>query len=316
MKKRKKTDNRFKTTIGGQALIEGIMMRGPDRQAIVLRGADGFVIKEEEVRPLKDRCPALGWPLVRGVASFVVSLSAGMKALMFSAEHAPEEYRGEEDRLDRWIQKHFDKKKADKLIAAVAAALGVVLAVGLFMLAPTLIAGLFNRWVTSRFVKNIIEGLVRIAIFVAYIWLVSKAGDIQRVFRYHGAEHKTIHCYEKGLELTAENVRPQPKEHPRCGTSFIFVVMIVSLFVLMLVSWSNPYARVLGKLCLIPVIVGISYEINRWAGRHDNRLSSILAAPGRAMQKLTVFEPDDGMIEAAIEALKRVIPKEKGADKW
>ncbi len=297
-------------------MIEGIMMRGPDKQAIVVRGRDGFVIKEEDIKPIKDKYPILGWPFVRGVVSFITSLSVGIKALMFSAENAPEEYQGEEDKLDKWIEAHFDSKKAEKLIVTIAMTIGVILAVGLFVLAPTLITSIFNRWVESRLLKNLIEGLVRILIFVGYIWVVSRTKDIRRVFEYHGAEHKSIYCYEKGLELTVENVRPQPREHPRCGTSFLFVVMIVSFFVLMVVSWSNPFTRILSKLCLVPVIVGISYEINRWAGRHDNRLSAILVAPGLAMQKMTVFEPDDSMIEVAIDALKRVIPKEKGSDAW
>jgi uncharacterized protein YqhQ len=318
MKSEGKTQNeaRFRTTIGGQALIEGIMMRGPYKQAIVVRGKDGLIVKEEEIRPLKEKHPILGWPLIRGVAAFIVSLSAGFKALMYSAEHAPEEYKGEESRLDKWIEKRFDDKKAEKLIIGVAMAIGIALAAGLFVLAPTLLTGVLGKGLQSRLLKNVMEGLIRIAIFVAYIWLVSRTKDIRRVFQYHGAEHKSIHCYEKGLELTVENIRLQPREHPRCGTSFLFVVMIVSLFVMMVVSWSNPFIRILIKLCLIPVIVGISYEINRWAGGHDNRLSAILTAPGKAMQKLTVYEPDDGMIEAAIEALKRVIPEVKGADKW
>jgi uncharacterized protein YqhQ len=316
MKKNQSNQSCYKTTIGGQALIEGIMMRGPDKQAIVLRGNEGLTVKEEDIRPIKDKYPILGWPLIRGVVSFVSSLSVGMKALMYSAENAPEEYQGEESKFDKWIEEHFDSKKAEKLIVTSAMVIGIALAVGLFMLLPSLITSIFNKWIDSRLIKNIIEGVVRIIIFVIYIWLVSRTKDIYRVFQYHGAEHKSIHCYEKGLELNLENVRPQPREHPRCGTSFIFVVMIVSLLVLMFVNWTNPFTRVLGKLALLPVIIGISYEINRWAGRHDNRLSAILTAPGKAMQKMTVFEPDDSMIEVAIEALKRVIPKVKGSDEW
>ena len=316
MKKKQENQSCYKTTIGGQALIEGIMMRGPDKQVIVLRGEDGFTVKEEDITPIKEKYPVLGWPFIRGVVGFVSSLSVGMKALMFSAENAPEEYQGEESKLDKWIEAHFDSKKAEKMIVTLAMIIGIALAVGLFMVLPSLITSIFNNWVESRLLKNVIEGVVRIIIFIVYIWLVSRTKEIYRVFQYHGAEHKSIHCYEKGLELNVENVRPQPREHPRCGTSFIFVVMIVSLLVLMFVSWTNPLTRVLGKLALLPFIIGISYEINRWAGRHDNRLSAILVAPGKAMQKMTVYEPDDKMIEVAIEALKRVIPKEKGSDQW
>ena len=157
---------------------------------------------------------------------------------------------------------------------------------------------------------------MRILIFLLYLWAVTHMKDIRRMFSYHGAEHKTIHCYERGLELTVENMRTMPKEHPRCGTSFLFVVMIVSIFVLMFVTWTTPLLRLLIRLCLLPIIVAISYEINRWVGRHDNVLSTILAWPGRQLQHLTTYEPDDGMIECAIEALKRVIPEETGKDEW
>ena len=163
---------------------------------------------------------------------------------------------------------------------------------------------------------NLIEGVIRIAIFLTYIWLATRMKDIHRVFEYHGAEHKTIFCYEAGLPLTVENVRPQPRNHPRCGTSFLFIVMIVSIIVFSVVSWSNPFIRLLLRLVLLPVVVSISYELIRWAGRHDNIISKILSAPGKALQRLTVFEPDDGMIEVAIEAMKLVIPEEKGTDEW
>jgi uncharacterized protein YqhQ len=192
---------------------------------------------------------------------------------------------------------------------AVAMVIGIALAVGLFILAPTLITGLFNRWVDSRLLKNVIEGLVRIIIFIVYIWLVSRTKDIRRVFQYHGAEHKSIFCYEKGLELTVENIRPQPKEHPRCGTSFIFVVMIVSLLLLMFVSWTNPYTRILIKLCLIPVIVGISYEINRWARRARQQALASRRA-GQGMQKLTVFDPTTAD-RVAIDAIQSRITQGK-----
>jgi len=227
-----------------------------------------------------------------------------------------EEQEAQESKVDKWINKHFSGEKAEKLMIAVAMVIGIGMAVVLFMLLPTLIAGIFTDLIKSRIVMNLIEGVIRIAIFLTYIWLATRMKDIHRVFEYHGAEHKTIFCYEAGLPLTVENVRPQSRNHPRCGTSFLFIVMIVSIIVFSVVSWSNPIIRLLLRLVLLPVVVSISYELIRWAGRHDNIVSKILSAPGKALQHLTVFEPDDDMIEVAIEAMKLVIPEEKGTDKW
>ena len=307
----------FRTSIGGQALIEGIMMQGPKKRAIVVRGENGLVVKEEEIKFIKDKYPILGWPLVRGCVNFLGSMSNGVRALMFSAEQMPlEEQEAQESKVDKWINEHFSGEKAEKLMIGVAMVFGIGLAVVLFMLLPTLIAGIFTSFIKSRIIMNLIEGVIRIAIFLTYVWLATRMKDIHRVFEYHGAEHKTIFCYEAGLPLTVENVRPQPRNHPRCGTSFLFIVMIVSIIVFSVVSWSNPFIRLLLRLVLLPVVVSISYELIRWAGRHDNWLSKILSAPGKALQHLTVFEPDDGMIEVAIEAMKLVIPEEKGTDEW
>ena len=184
------------------------------------------------------------------------------------------------------------------------------------MLLPTLLAGLFDGLIKSRIVINLLEGAIRITIFLIYLWLATRMKDVHRVFEYHGGEHKSIHCYEKGLELTVENVRLQPRQHPRCGTSFLFVVIIISTLVFSLVRWSNPLMRMLFRLLLLPVVVAISYEINRFAGRHDNLFTRIITAPGLALQRLTVFEPDDGMIEVAIKGLELVIPEKEGSDKW
>lgn len=314
----KKQDTNFRTTIGGQALIEGILMMGPKKRAIVVRLADGTLQeKVEELHLIKEKFPICGWPLVRGVISFFTSLIQGVKALMYSADFLPEEEQeAQEDKLDKWINEHFEAEKAKKLIIAISVVLGLVLAVGIFMVLPYLITALLSKSVQSSFVKNVIDGVLRIIIFLIYMKLVTKSKDIHRVFEYHGAEHKSIHCYEKGLPLTVENIRPMPREHPRCGTSFLFVVMIVSFLVFSVVSWDNKLIAFVLRLALLPVVVAISYEINRWAGRHDNTLSKILSAPGRALQKLTVFEPDDSMIECAARALTLVIPEEKGADKW
>ena len=315
---KKKQDGGFRTTIGGQALIEGILMRGPEKQAIVVRLADGTLQeKVEELKFIKDRYPILGWPLVRGVVIFFSSLINGVKALMYSADCLPEEEQAaQEDKLDKWINAHFEGEKAKKLIIGVSVALGILLAVAIFMVLPYLVTSVFTKAIGSSFVKNVIDGVLRIIIFLIYIRLVTISKDIHRVFEYHGAEHKSIHCYEKGLPLTVENIRPQPREHPRCGTSFLFVVMIVSFLVFSVVSWRNKIVAFFLRLLLLPVVVAVSYEINRWAGRHDNLLSRILSAPGRALQKLTVFEPDESMMECAARALTLVIPEREGADRW
>ena len=315
---KKKQGGGFRTTIGGQALIEGILMRGPEKQAIVVRLADGTLQeKTEELKFIKDRYPILGWPLIRGVVIFFSSLINGVKALMYSADCLPEEEQAAQaDKLDKWINAHFEGEKAKKMIIGVSVALGLILAVAIFMVLPYLVTGVFTKSIGSSFLKNVIDGVLRILIFLVYIRLVTMSKDIHRVFEYHGAEHKSIHCYEKGLPLTVENIRPQPREHPRCGTSFLFVVMIVSFLVFSVVSWKNRIVAFFLRLALLPVVVAFSYEINRWAGRHDNLLSRILSAPGRALQKLTVFEPDESMMECAARALTLVIPEREGADRW
>ena len=316
--KRENKEQCFRTTIGGQALIEGILMRGPKKQAIVVRLADGSLQeKTEELKLIKDRFPILGWPLIRGVVIFFSSLINGVKALMYSADCLPEEEQAaQEDKLDKWINAHFEGEKAKKLIIGTSVFLGIALAILIFMLLPYLVTSVFTKGIESSFVKNVIDGVLRILIFLVYIRLVTLSKDIHRVFEYHGAEHKSIHCYEKGLPLTVENIRPQPREHPRCGTSFLFVVMIVSFLVFSVVSWKRRIVAFFLRLLLLPVVVAFSYEINRWAGGHDNWLSRVLSAPGRALQKLTVFEPDDSMMECAARALTLVIPEEKGADRW
>jgi uncharacterized protein YqhQ len=291
-------------------------MRGPKKQAIVVRTPDGLVSNVEELRLIKDRYPILGWPIIRGVANFLDSMVKGVKALMYSAELLPEEQQEEPSKLDRWIEEKIGGEKAQQLIVAIAVALGIGLSIGLFILLPTLIAGFVSGSGTHHMVRNLLEGLIRIVIFLFYLWACTRMKDIQRVFAYHGAEHKAIFCYEKGLPLTVENVRAQPRRHPRCGTSFLFVVMIISILVFSVVNWTNVWVRMGLRILLLPVVVGISYEINRWVGRHDNLLTAVLSWPGRMLQHLTTNEPDDSMIEVAIEALTLVIPEEKGADAW
>ena len=306
----------FRTSIGGQALIEGILMRGPKRQAIVCRTPEGLVEKTEELKFVKDRYPILGWPFIRGCATFLDSMVKGMQALTYSAELQPAEVQGEPDPIDRWITEHFSEEKAQKLIIGVAVVLGVALAVFLFIFLPALIVGFIPALKTNYLVRNLSEGLVRVAILLGYMKLVTLSGDVKRLFSYHGAEHKTIFCYEHGKPLTVENVRPESRFHPRCGTSFLLVVVVVSILVNALVRLDNTFARMGCHLLLLPVVVGISYEINRWCGGHDNWLSAVLSAPGKWLQRITTNEPDDSMIECAIRAMELVIPEEKGSDDW
>ena len=306
----------FRTSIGGQALIEGILMRGPKKQAIVCRTQDGLVEKTEELKFIKNKYPILGWPFIRGCATFLDSMVKGMQALTYSAELVPMEEQGEPDKLDQWIEKHFPEDKAQKLIIGVAVAMGIALAVLLFVFLPAFIVGLIKPLTQSYLVRNLSEGLLRVVILLLYMRLCCCMSDIKRLFSYHGAEHKTIFCYEHGKPLTVENVREESRFHPRCGTSFLLVVVVVSILVNAVVRLDNTFARMGCHLLLLPVVVGISYEINRWCGRHDNWLSAILSAPGKWLQHMTTNEPDDSMIECAIRAMELVIPEEKGSDAW
>lgn len=307
----------FRTSIGGQALIEGIMMRGPDKQAIVIRNSEGELVeKVDEINALSKRHKFFRLPFIRGVVGFLGSMIMGVKALMYSAEFVPEDEQEEPGKIDKWIEEKFGWEKAQKYIVALAVVMAVALMVVMFILLPTFIAGLFDFIDMPNIMRNGIEGIVKIVIFTCYLWLIARLDDIKRVYQYHGAEHKTIHCYEKGLKLTVENVRVQPRQHPRCGTSFLFVVIIISIILVSFISWSNVWIRMVVRIALLPVVVAISYEINRWVGRHDNLLSRILSAPGKAMQHLTTNEPDDSMIEVGIKALELVIPEKKGADAW
>ena len=311
----------FRTTIGGQALIEGILMRGPEKQAIVVRGPEGLVVKEEPLRLIRDRYPLLGLPLIRGGVTFLDSMFKGVKALMFSADYFPEEDLGEPSKFERWLDRKLGNERMEKIVIALSVVMAVGFSLLLFMFIPTLLSGLVETYLTdSTVVRNVVDAVLRLAIFMTYMILVSRMKDIKRVFAYHGAEHKTIFCYEKGLPLTVENVRIQPKHHPRCGTSFLFVVIVVAVLFhsVIFALWpvSNAFARIGIQLLLLPLVVGVTYEFNRYVGGHDNPLTSFLARPGMWMQNFTTNEPDDSMIEVAIEAMKRVIPEEKGKDKW
>ena len=312
------SQEKFKTLIGGQALIEGIMMQGPDKRAIVVRGPEGIVTK---VEPLKKRTGIAKWPLIRGVVGFASSIVSGVKALMYSAEFFPEdEENAQPAKFEQWLEQKLGSEKLEKAVVSFSVFLGVLFSIGLFFLLPTLLSGIFDRWIHNAVIRSLIEGVIRIAIFMGYMILISRMKDMKRVFSYHGAEHKTIRCYEAQLPLTVENVRPQTRLHPRCGTSFLFVVVIISILVSSVFSaiWpvSNMLLRLCSRLLMLPLIVAISYEFNRMVGRHDNWLTRALSAPGMWFQYFTTNEPDDSMIEVAIKALELVIPEEKGSDRW
>ncbi len=298
-------------------------MRGPEQQAIVVRDKDGQLVeKVEKLRLIKDRYPILGWPLIRGTVNFLSSMVEGVKALMYSADFYPDEEAAEPSRLEKWLEKHVSSKKLESVLIGFSVFLGVGLSLLLFLFLPTFLTGGLLHFFPDfpLWGRNLLEGLLKIVIFLAYLILCSRQKDIYRVFQYHGAEHKTIFCYERGLPLTVENVRDMPRHHPRCGTSFLFVVIFVSILFSSVVFgiWpiTNVWLRTLVHLVLLPLVVGVTYEFNRWVGRHDNGLSRLLTAPGLWLQNFTTNEPEDGMIECAIRSLELVLPSQKGKDAW
>ena len=303
-----------RTTIGGQALIEGILMRGPKQSSIVVRKPDGELVNKVEPVGSMSHPAWCRWPFIRGVVNFWDSMKYGVNALTYSAEFfdTEEENPG---KIEQWLIDKFGKKAMDKFAISIALVLGILLPILLFILLPTLVAGLFGDGLHSV-LRNLIEGGIRILVFLAFLWLTSKEKDVARTYMYHGAEHKTIACYEGGEELTVENCRKHSRFHPRCGTSFLFVVMIISILFYSLFTWTNPLVRVCIRLLFLPVIVGISYEFNRFVGRHDNWLTNALRAPGLMMQRFTTQEPDDRMLEVAILALESVIPENDKEDRW
>ena len=331
---RKDTGNcceKFKTVIGGQALIEGIMMRGPKKDAIVIRGKEGLTVEVSD-RKIHPEGSWKNLPFFRGVFGFFDAQVTGVKALMRSADLAPEEMQEEPSKFDLWLEKKLGNEKFQKAITGIAVAMGLGLSIVLFFLLPMIIGGFFDRWINSTLALNLVEGVIRMVIFGAYMVLVSRMEDMKRVFAYHGAEHKTIRCYEAGLPLTVENVRMQTRLHPRCGTSFLLIIMIISILVFSVAStgllallpgleairgsFLFRLTMIAFKLLLLPLVVGITYEINRLVGRYDNGFTRILSAPGMWMQNFTTNEPDDSMIEVGIAAVQAVLPDEEGADRW
>lgn len=319
----------FKTMIGGQALIEGIMMRGPEKDAIVIRGKDGLVV-ETNTRKLYPKGSWKRWPFIRGVFNFFDSQVVGVKALLRSADLAPEEMQEEPSKIDKWLELHLGNEAFQKVVLYLAVAMGLGFSILLFFLLPMVIVSFTDKWVTGNLTINLLEGLTRVIIFMGYMFAVSHMAEMRRVFSYHGAEHKTIRCYEAGLPLTVENVRKQTRLHPRCGTSFLLVVMFISILVFSVASTlllhivpgleamrgSGVFRliMILFKLLLLPLVVSITYEINRWVGKTDNTFTRILSAPGMWLQNFTTNEPDDSMIAVGIAAVEAVLPEQEGLD--
>lgn len=311
---------KHKTSVGGQALIEGIMMRGPAGNAMAVRLPDGSIdVEVDHDIPLVKKHKILGIPLIRGVVAYIDSMISGYKYLMKSADKSMTEEEKEEDmsKVDRWLNDHMGPAMMT-VIGVISTVLGLALALGIFMYLPTLLVDKFDEYLVigadlSK-LHPLFEGIVRIIVFIFYMWIVSKTKSIKRVFMYHGAEHKTIFCYENGLELSVENVRKMKRFHPRCGTSFIFVILIISILLtsaLVLIfpnlsSVSRPL-WILIKFAILPLVTGIGYEFIKYAGRHDNNLVKFLSAPGLLMQRITTSEPTDDIIEVGIEALKACI---------
>lgn len=303
--------NACPTKMGGQAVLEGIMMKGETKIALAVRSPGGEIILDVE-----DAKPQSKWmkiPLIRGVVAFIGSLVTGTKILMKSADIL-EEYEdepAEQGRFESWINEKLGSKGAWNFMMYFSLAVALLFTIGVFIILPTGVVNLVGLVTDSVFWLNFAEGVVRIALFVLYVWGISFMGEIKRVFQFHGAEHKTIHCYENGLELTPENCRQFPTLHPRCGTSFLMFVFIIAFALHFLLGWPNLFLRILSRLLLLPVIAGLSYELLRWAGRSDNAVVKVLSLPGLYLQKITTKEPDDSQLEVAIAAINAVQADEK-----
>ena len=306
------------TSIGGQALIEGIMMRGPHKTSVAVRLPDGTISNEYmDAHYIRDKYTVFRLPLLRGVAGLIDSMTIGYKALMYSAEKAGmEEEEGEPGKFEQWVDRVFGDKFMSALMV-LATVVGVAVAILLFFVLPTWICNLLSIPIPAvgmGWLRSIIEGVMRIGIFLGYIVLCSQMKDMRRVFEYHGAEHKTIFCYENEEELTVENVRKHSRFHPRCGTSFMILMLLVGIVIGFFIPFTNPFLRTAVKLLCLPIAVAVGFELIKLCGKYDNILTRAIAAPGLWMQRITTKEPEDGMIEGAIEALKAVIP-ENGEDK-
>ena len=292
--------------IGGQAVIEGIMMKNKSDYATAVRKPDGEIeIQKEQYVSMTEKVKFCSLPFVRGVFNFVDSMILGMRTLSLSAGFYEDDEDSEPGPFEMWLDKVFGEK-VEKALMAVVMVFSVVMAIGIFMVLPLLIAGGFRRFVSSPTVMAILEGCIRIGIFVTYILLISRMEDIRRTFMYHGAEHKCINCIEHGMTLTVDHVRQSSKQHKRCGTSFLIIVMVISILFFMVIRVETVWLRIVSRILLIPVIAGVSYEFLRIAGRSDSALVNLLSKPGMWMQNLTTKEPDDSMIEVAIAAVNAV----------
>lgn len=305
------------TSIGGQALIEGVMMKGPRDIAIAVRTpSNEIVVKKEAVNSFVQKHKLNKIPFVRGGFALIESMVLGVTSLNYSADIAmPDDDTEEPSKFENFLSKIFGDKLGDVLIY-FSVFVALLMSVGIFILGPTLLTGALKKFTQNNIILNITEGILRLILFVTYIYFIAKMEDIKRVFQYHGAEHKTIYCYENGEELTVENVRKYSTLHPRCGTSFLFIVMMVSMIFFSFVGWQDPITRVISRLVLLPVVAGISYEIIRIAGKSQSAFMFVISYPGMMMQKLTTLEPDDGQIEVAIEALKNVLVEDEDEAKW
>lgn len=305
------------TKVGGQAVLEGIMMKGEEKTAVAVRLPDDSIHLKTEKLPKKSKWSK--YPILRGVFIFAGSLVQGTKTLMYSAEIL-EKYEGEKgedadkDKLTIWLEKKFGEKVAWDITIYLSVILALIFTIGIFIIGPTALVDIAGIFVKNEIVLNLIEGVLRICLFVIYIALISKMKDIKTVFQYHGAEHKCIHCYEKGLDLTVENCKPFYTLHPRCGTSFLMFVMVISLILFSLLGWPNLFWRIASRLLLLPVIAGLSYELLRWAGRSSGVVVKILSLPGLYLQKLTTLEPDDKQLEVAIIAMKAAMENSETED--
>ncbi|AOY75566.1 DUF1385 domain-containing protein [Clostridium formicaceticum] len=306
-----------RTSIGGQALIEGVMMRGPREVAIVVRKPDQqLTVKKQAVSGIVAKYKLNKIPLLRGAVALIDSMVLGMSSLTYSAEIVEAGIEDEEPgKFERFMEKVF-KDKAGDVLLYISVAIAIMVSVGVFIIAPTFITSFLGRYITHNFALNLVEGLLRLGMFLTYIVLISKMKDIQRVFQYHGAEHKAIFCYEHGEELTVENARKYTTLHPRCGTNFLFIVMMVSILLFSTMGWPNPVVRMVTRLALMPVVAGVSYEIIKLGGRSNSPIMKLVNYPGLMLQKLTTLEPDDGQLEVAIEALKNVLVDNEEEIKW
>lgn len=292
-----------KTDVGGQAVIEGVMMRGKDKIAVAIRRPDGEIeVKVEDSVPIAKRNKIFSLPIIRGAVSLFDSLASGLKTLSYSASF----YEEEESSFDRFMKKTFGNR-ADSILIGITMLISFAIAIGLFFILPTYTASLIKKVNSNSILINFLEGIIRLVLFFAYLYFISNMEDIQRVFQYHGAEHKSIYCYENELELTPENAEKFSTLHPRCGTNFLLIVMFVSIFIFSFLGWPNLYYRILSRIILLPLVAGISYEILKYLGKSESRFIKIFIKPGLLLQKMTTREPDRSQLEVAIMALKAVI---------